>query len=151
MSVQEREQPVDFETDLRITIEAIDGGERQQHEGVVITVAQRIPDCTIGRQRMDEAGLAIGRPGLAQEIVEPLQRDVAPLGVPAHLRRFGVAIDLTGLNEHPPRCEAIGPAVGTQPVDKTARRCIPTFRRPQRQGLLDHAKLQPGDDIGRRL
>ena len=80
------------------------------------------------RQAMHEAGPAVGRLRLGQQIVQPLQRDGAAFGVPAHLRRLGVAIDLAGLHEHPPRREAIGAAVRMQPVDKAARRRRPSLR-----------------------
>ena len=142
-------QRVDLGADLRIAIEPVDGGQRQQHEGVVVGIAQRIQHRAIRLQGVDEAGFAVGGFRLRQEVLQPLQRDCAAVGIPAHLRRLGVAIDLARLHEHPTRRQGIGAAVGIEPVDKAARLVVPAFGRPQRQAVVDHAKLQPRDDIGR--
>src|SRR5262249_12675937 len=75
--------------------------------------------------------------GLAQQMLEPLQRNRLTLGVPAHLRGLGEAINLSGLHERPPRREPVGAAILTEAIDKAARRGIPALARPQRQGALD--------------
>ena len=80
-----------------------------------------------------------------------LQRDVAPLRVPAHLRRLGVAIDLARLNAHAARRETIRAPVRIEPIDEAAGRRVPTFGRPQRQGVVDHPKLQLRDDVAESL
>ena len=103
LRVDEMAQRVDLGADLRVAIEPVDGGQRQQHEGVVVGIAQRIQHGAIRLQRVDEAGFAVGGFRLGQEVLQPLQRDRAAVGIPAHLRRLGVAIDLARLHENPAR------------------------------------------------
>ena len=99
LRVQEMTEHVDFGSDLRIPIECIDAGEGQQHEGVVIGIAQRLQHGALRRQDVDKTRPAIGSLGLAQEVIEALQRDLAAVGIPAQLGRLGVAIDLPGLHQ----------------------------------------------------
>ena len=142
-------QRVDLGADLRIAIEAIGGGQRQQDKGVIVGIAQRIQHRAIRLQRVDETRFAIGRFRLRQQMLQPLQRDGAAFGIPAHLRRLGVAVDLPRLHENPARRRTVRTAVRIEPIDEAARIVVPTFGRPQRQAMLDHAELQPRDDIGR--
>ena len=133
MGVQERQQRVDFGADLRVAVERIDGCQRKQHEGVVVGIAQRVQHRAIGRQRVHEARPAVGAPGFGQEMLQPLQRDLAALRIPADLRRLGEAIDLPGLHEHAPRRETIGAAVAVEPVDEAAD-CPDPSLRPDHNG-----------------
>ena len=100
---EEMAQRVDLGANLRVAIEPIDGCKRQQHERVVVGIAQRIQHRAVRLQRVDKAGLAVGGFRLGQKVLQPLQRDRAAVGIPAHLRRLGVAIDLARLHENPPR------------------------------------------------
>ena len=77
---------------------------------------------------MDKAGPAVGGFRFGQKMIQPLQRDFAAFGIPAHLRGLGEAIDLPGLHEHAPRRETIGAAVRVEPVDEAARRRDPSLR-----------------------
>ena len=128
MRVQERQQRVDFGADLRVAVERINAGERQQHERVVIGIAQRVQHRAIGRQDVDKARMAVGGFRLGQEMIQPLQRDFAAFGIPAHLRCLGEAIDLPGLHEHATGRETIGAAVLIEPVDKAAASSDPSLR-----------------------
>ena len=56
---------------------------------------------------------------------------------------------LARLHEHPARRQDIRATVAIEPIDKAACFVVPAFGRPQRQAVVDHAKPQPGDDIGR--
>jgi hypothetical protein len=51
------------------------------------------------------------------------------------------------LHANPPGRETIGTAFLIEPFDEAARGPIPTFLRPQRKGVVDHAELQFPDDI----
>ena len=55
LRLDEMAQRVDLGADLRIAIEPVDGCKGQQHEGVVVGIAQRIQHGAIRRQRVDEA------------------------------------------------------------------------------------------------
>ncbi len=147
MAVEEGEQRVDLGADLRVLVERVNGCERKQDEGVVIGIAPAVQHHPLRRQPVHIARPAVGRLGLCQKMLQPLQRDGAPLGIPAHLRSLGVAIDLAGLHEHAPRRSDIRGAVAVQPVDEAARRPIPADGRPQRKRLVDHAALQARDDV----
>ena len=149
LRVDEMAQRVDLGADLRVAIEPIDGCKSQQHERVIVGIAQRIQHRAVRLQRVHKAGLAVGGFRLGQKVIQPLQRDRAAVRIPAHLRRLGVAIDLARLHANPPRRQAIGAAVAIEPIDKAARLVVPAFGRPQRQAVVDHAKLQLRDDIGR--
>src|SRR5437899_11741133 len=96
---------------------------------------------------MDKARLAVGRLGLAQEMIEPFLRDLLALGIPAHLGRLGEAIDLPRLHEGPPRREPVGAAVLIEAIDKAAARVIPALSRPQWQGALDDEVFQHSDNV----
>ena len=61
LRLQEMAERVDLGANLRIAIERIHAGERQQHECVVIGVAQGLEHRAIRRQGVDEARSAIGR------------------------------------------------------------------------------------------
>ncbi len=149
LGIQEITERVDLAADLRIAVQRVDGGERQQHKGVVISVAQWLQHGAFRRQDMDEAGLAVGAFGFGQKVIQPLQRHLAALRIPAHPGGLGETIDLPGLHHNPPRRLSVGTAVGGEPVDEAARRPVPTFAGPQRQRMVDHAGLQPCNDVGR--
>ena len=121
LRIDEMAQRVDLGADLRVAIERMDARQRQQHERVVVGIAQRIQHGAIRLQRVHKAGFAVGRFRLRQQVLQPLQRDRAAVGIPAHLRCLGVAIDLARLHENPPRRQAIGATVRIEPVDKAAR------------------------------
>jgi hypothetical protein len=149
LRIDEMAQRVDLGANLRVTIERVDARQRQQHEGVVVGIAQRIQHGAIRGQGVDKARPAVRGFRFRQKMIQALQRNRAAVGIPAHLRRLGVAIDLARLHKHPARRQAVRAAVRIEPIDKAARYVVPAFGRPQRQALLDHAKLQPRDDIGR--
>ncbi|MGY4311328.1 hypothetical protein ACVWW1_000631 [Bradyrhizobium sp. JR3.5] len=148
LGVEERQQRVDLGADLGVLVEAIGGRQRKQHEGMAVSVAQRVMHAAVRRQAEDEARPAIRRLGLGQQVVQPFQRDRAALGIPAHLGRLGVAIDLARLHKQAARRGVVGCPILMQPVDKAAARSVPADRRPQRQGVVDDAVLQPRDDVG---
>ena len=128
LRIDEMAQRVDLGADLRVTIERIDGCQRQQHEGVVVGIAQRIQHRAVRLQRVDKARFAVGGFRLAQQMLQPLQRDRAAVGIPAHLRRLGVAIDLARLHEHPPRRRGIGAAVADRAGRQSRPLCRPSLR-----------------------
>ncbi|MEY9615011.1 hypothetical protein ABIF21_007885 [Bradyrhizobium elkanii] len=148
LGVEERQQRVDLGADLGVLVEAVDGREREQHEGMAVGVAQRIVHAALCGQAVDEARPAVRRPGLGQQVVQPLQRDRTSFRIPAELGRLGVAIDLARLHHDPARGGVIGCPVLVQPVDKAAGGAVPARGRPQRQGLANDAALQPRDDVG---
>src|SRR5262245_57744147 len=96
---------------------------------------------------MDKTRLAVRRPGPGQEMLEPFQRNLLALRVPAHLGRLGKAVDLPGLHERSPRREPVGAAFRIEAIDKAAAGAVPTLAGPQRQGALDDEALERSDDI----
>ncbi|MGY3650834.1 hypothetical protein ACVWW2_006125 [Bradyrhizobium sp. LM4.3] len=149
MAVEEGEQCVDLGANLRILVERIDGRQRKQDEGVVVGVAPAVQHRALRRQPVHVARPAVGRFRACEQMLQPLERDGAPLRIPAHLRGLGVAPDLAGLHEHAPRRGHVRRAVMVQPIDETTRAMVPADRRPQRQRLVDHAALQARDDVRR--
>ena len=95
---------------------------------------------------MNKARSAIGGFCFGQKMIQPLQRDLPTVGIPAHLGCLCKAIDLPGLNENTARRKTIGAAFLIEPIHKAACRRIPAFPGPQRQGVVDHPKLQFRDD-----
>ena len=150
LRLDEMAQRVDLGADLRVAIEPVDGGQRQQHEGVVVGIAQRIQHRAIRLQRVDEAGFAVGGFRLGSEDAPAPsarsrgRRDTSPSAPPWRSNRSGAPARKPGAA---PRRSARPSAI--EPIDKAARFVVPAFGRPQRQAVVDHAKLQPRDDIGR--
>ena len=89
------QQRVDLGANLRVAIERIDGCERQQHERVVVGIAQRVQHGAVRLQRVHKAGLAVGAFRLGQKVIQPLQRDRAavrdtsPFALPWRSNRSG--------------------------------------------------------------
>ena len=80
MRVEEMAQRVDLGADLRVAIERIDGRQRQQHERVVVGIAQRIQHAAVRLQRVHKAGLAVGAFALARRCSSPFSAIARPSG-----------------------------------------------------------------------
>ena len=80
LRVDEMAQRVDLGADLRVAIERIDGRQRQQHEGVVVGIAQRIQHRAIRLQGVDKARLAVGGFRLGQKCSSPFSAIARPSG-----------------------------------------------------------------------
>ena len=70
---------------------------------MIIGIAQRVQHRPIMCQSVDKARPAVGAFRLGQQVIQALQRDLAAVRIPAHLRGLGEAIDLPCLHANPPR------------------------------------------------
>ena len=147
LRVHERKQRVNFGANLRVTIKRINSRERQQHERVVIGIAQGVQHGAVVRQGMDKSRPAFGTFRFGQKIIHSPESEFAALGIPAHLRSLRVAIDLSRLHKDAARRLTIGAAVLIQPVHEPAGRAIPSRVRPQGQAVFDDVTLEVRDDV----
>ncbi len=147
MHIQKGQRLIDLGFDLRVSRQSIHGREGEQHERMVVTVAERIDNRAIGRQQMHEPGPPVRALCPLQQVVESRQRDLAAFRIPAEIGRLGVAIDLPRLHTHPARRRAIRPPLNVQPLDKTAGCPVPALGLPQRKRMVDDAGPEGGNDI----